>query len=294
MSKKQSQGSPIDETSVPLDAAVMPGRSSLSDLPILDVQGFTPLGRDIKVEGVDPGQIPQTPAELGELLSYTYDLTVKRAGELNIPVIGSVSGGFDRRVVVFEWTRYKSLFDDTGTEYRYGYVIRFCLTVSKWDIQGQVSLPYLTAQAELGNIQASWLMQVRGLTGPKIDAVVLPPQELEVETFVIAKQSLDKAIQAIADPSTNFVPGILLSKVDPSSTEVDYWFSAVKAFAMNSIRRGRSRAQAVARLGSTDSAANDTIVEVYNYFGLSDPNQEPSSAARENARRLLGGIAADV
>ena len=69
-------------------------------------EGFVPFGGEAECPGCDPGEIPQTPDELAELVSYTYDLTVRRAAELNIPVIGSVSGGFERRVVVYEWTRY--------------------------------------------------------------------------------------------------------------------------------------------------------------------------------------------
>jgi hypothetical protein len=177
--------------------------------------GFTPFGGDADCPGCDPGEIPQTTDDLEELVSYTYDLTVRRAGEFNIPVVGSVSGGFDRRVVVYEWTRYKEVDGAQEIKCRYGYAIRFCLTVSKWDVQAKLSLPFLSAQAELGNLQASWLMQVRGLVGPKIDAAVLPPQELKVETFVIARQSLEAVIAAIADPSTRFRPGVMLTRIDP-------------------------------------------------------------------------------
>jgi len=262
----------------------------LSPAPV----GFAPLGEAFEAPGVDPEQIPQTRDELSELLSFTYDLTVTRAGELNIPIVGSVSGGFNRRVIVYEWTRYKELTGSGSIKYRFGYVIRFCLTVSKWEVQGKLSLPFLTAQAELGNIEASWLMQVRGLIGPKIDSVVLPPQDLKVETFVIAKQSLNAAISAISDPKTKYVPGIVLASIDPNAPGVVYWLSAVKAYAVDSARRGRTGAQTMARLGTTDPAANDAITEVYNYLGITNPNQTPDNSARENAAMILRGIKADI
>lgn len=256
--------------------------------------GFTPLGRDVDVKAIDPKDIPQSLDDLGELISFTYDLTVSKALELNIPVIGSGSGGFDRRVVVLEWTRYKALFDEKQIEYRYGFVIRFCLTVNKWDAKAKISLPFLTAQAELGSIEASWMMQVRGIAGPKIDEVILPPQELKVDTFVIAKQSLEKAIKAVNDATTKFKPGILLTKIDPTSPEVAYWISAVKAYGLSSVRKGRTGASAQARLGSSDPAANDAITEVYNSLGVNDPTQSPSSESRNRANQILNGISADV
>lgn len=257
-------------------------------------EGFTPQAREGQCPGSNPAEIPQTMEELGELLSFTYDMTVTQALQLNIPVVGSVSGGNNRRVVIFEWTRYKSLFGTNGIECRYGYVIRFCLTISKWEAEGKLNLPFLTAQAELGNIQASWMMQVRGLTGSKLDAVILPPQDLKVETFIIAKQSLEAAIKAVADPTTRFVPGILVGKVDPNSKESLYKISAVRAFALSSLRRGRTSADTQGRLGSTDTAVVDAINETYNYCGVSNPTEKPNNAARETAGRLLGGISADV
>lgn len=277
----------VNENSIVLENMM---DASTGTVPI----GFIPLGGDVQVKGIDPKDIPQKLSDLDELISFTYDLTVSRALELNIPVIGSGSGGFDRRVVVLEWTRYKALFDEKHVEHRYGFVIRFCLTVNKWDAKARISLPFLTAQAELGSIEASWMMQVRGLAGPKIDEVILPPQELRVETFVIAKQSLEKAINAVNDATTQFKPGIVLAKIDPTSPEVAYWLSAVKAYGLSSVRRGRTGAAAQARLGSSDPAANDAITEVYNSLGVKDPTQSPSSEARDRASQILRGISADV
>lgn len=157
-----------------------------------------------------------------------------------------------------------------------------------------MSLPFLSAQAELGNVQASWLMQVRGLVGPKIDSVVLPPQELKVETFVLARQSMEAVISAISDPSTRFSPGILLARVDPSSAPVLYWRSAVVAFSVDQVRRGRSRQQAIARLGPAEQTELDLVSEVYEYFGLTDPSAQPKSGARDQAQAILRGIRVDV
>jgi hypothetical protein len=255
--------------------------------------GYRPEGRATTCPGSDPAQIPKTRAELGELISFSWDMTVRRALELNIPVAGSVSGGYDRRVVIWEWTQYKTLEGNGEAECRYGYVIRFCVTVSKWDAQAKVSLPFLSAQAELGNIQASWMMQVRGVTGPKLNSQILPPQELKVETFVIARQSIEAVIKAVDDPTTLFVPGILVARIDPALPESLYWTAAVQAFAVDCVRRGRSRVEAQTRLGSADPADVDVLTEIYGYFGITDPKQAPGSGPREAAERILRGIRVD-
>ena len=268
---------------------VMGRRSDLSSVP----HGFVPFGEKLDVTGIDPGEIPQTTDELGELMVLAYDLTVKAAVDLNIPVIGTVGGGYNRRVVVYEWTRYKAVSDEDDVDHWYGYTIRFCLTVSEWNVDVGVSLPFLAAQAEMGQIQACWLMQVRGLTGA-IDDVVLPPQDLDVETYVLAKQSLEAVIGAIKDPDTKFVPGVLLAKVDPATTETEYWYSAVRAFALHQISVGRTMAIARSRLRTTDPMAIDIVTSVYNYFEIKDPNAPIPSGDSAVARQLLGGIRADT
>jgi hypothetical protein len=66
--------------------AVLGTAPSLLSVP----EGFTPQARDGQCPGSDPAEIPQTTDQLGELLSFTYDLTATQAGQLNIPVVGSV------------------------------------------------------------------------------------------------------------------------------------------------------------------------------------------------------------
>lgn len=259
---------------------------------IVAVEGLYPVATLVKPKGVDPATIPKTLDELGELESYTYDLTVKQAGELNIPVIGSVSGGANRRVVVYEWSRFKEIPDDTGVILRFGYAIRFCLTVSNFDAKGKLSLSFLSAQAEIGVVQASWLMQVKGLAGSKIDSVVLPPQDLDVKTFVIAQQSLAAAIAAANDASTKFVPGIVVAKKEPGTADAKYRASAVVAFALGSAMRGRKKGDCIARLDSSEPADIDVITEVYTFLGIDAG--EPSKAARQHAREILGGIQVDA
>ena len=119
-----------------------------------------------------PAGIPTKREELNQLFSRTYDLTVTRAAELSVPVVGSVSGGMNRRVVVLEWTSFKVVREADGTETHWGYSVRLCVTVNKWEANMKVSLPFLAASAEVGEVQASWVLQVIALAGPKLNAAL--------------------------------------------------------------------------------------------------------------------------
>ena len=240
--------------------------------------------------GFEPGQI--TLDQLVETASHTYDLSVKRAGELNIPVAGSGSGSLSRRVVVHEWKKYLDVEGDDNIHRHYGYVIRFAVTVDNWQTSASIGLPFLSAKAQLGQLRASWQMQVRGLTGPKINENILPPQELNVETFVLGKQQLEKIIGGVSDPSTTF-QAVLLETINPQSPDVEYWLDAVAVFALACIRKGRSEPDALHRLRSTDPQANDRVRDLYQDFGVSGPNDPPDDA-RKRAAAILGNISVDV
>jgi hypothetical protein len=235
-------------------------------------------------------KIPQTIAELEDLVSTIYDLTATRAGELKIPVVGSVSGGMSRRIVVSEYSQTKLLTDPNGIELRYGYAIRFCLTVNKWDINAKLSPPFLSAQAELGQIEAGWTMYVVGVNGPKIREAVLPPKPLSVETFVIAQQSLEALIKAVNDPTTNFIPGVVVSTNDPNAASVQLRRAVVHAFALYRLFKNDTINEAIAALGSNTGPDMDNIRDVYGRLGITVANETPTAGARTAAQSFLNGL----
>ncbi len=266
------------------------------DVVVVNTDIFVPFGEDPPTPtGFDPGEIPTSLNELSNIETRAYDLTLTRAGQLNIPAIGSVTGGYQRRVVVLERVAYKELQDEQGVKYQYGYAIRLCITISEWNAATRVSVPFLAASAELGQIQARWVMQVRGLAGDKIDEVILPPTELSVENFVLAKQSLGDLIGAVRDPSTVFTAALVATVHPIDSIERDYRIATAKSYALSQIGERRSLADAVGRLRSDRTDVNDTIAEVYEEFaGITDPSARPLEQDQRKARELLGRLRTQV
>jgi hypothetical protein len=245
-------------------------------------------------DDLDPAAIPKTIGELTNAVTRAYDLSTTRAGELNIPIVGSVGGGLNRRVVVLERAAYKILIGTSGTEYHFGYALRLCLTVNKWDANMKISLPFLAASAQIGQVEASWMLNVAGLAGPKISAAIAPPAELNVETFVIAKQSLSSLIDAVNDASTIFVASQLL-KIEPAAQrDANFRKGAAKTYALSRIARRASLADALKRIRSTDAAVNDSISDTYFILVGGAQTDPPSEDAARKARDLLIGVEADV
>lgn len=243
----------------------------------------------------DPALVPKTLKDLESAITQSYDLTITRAGELNIPVVGSAGGSMNRRVVVLERIAYKELAGASGSQYRFGYAIRLCVTVNKWDATMKASLPFLAASAQMGQIEASWILQVLGVAGTKISEATAPPAELNVETFVIAKQSLEKLIAAVNDPSTTFAAQTL-QKIDTAQQRSQaFEEAAVTTFALSSISRKRSLDEARKRLGAAiDPVASAILQDVYDVMAPGLPADRPTQDAANKANELLGGIQADV
>jgi hypothetical protein len=261
--------------------AAMPGES-----------GFVPLGpgaADRFLVAV-AGGIPQTIDELDRQESRTYDLSVTAALQLNIPVVGSVSGGFNRRVVVLERKAYKELTEGE-TKLHYGYAIRLGITVSKLTADTKISLPFLAASAEIGNIEAKWVLQVIGLAGTKIDEVSIVPTELSVETFVLAKQSLANLIGAVRDASTRFTAELIEVIKPGDAIEGELLAATGKAFALGRLERGLTRRQALNDLGSSRDEIKEAVVDIYRDFaGITSDTDAPSPEVRSKALSLLGPV----
>ena len=266
------------------------------DVVIANTDIFVPFGEDSRtLAELDPDEIPTSLDELSNIETRAYDLSLTRAGELNIPAIGSVAGGYQRRVVVLERVAYKELQDQQGVKYQYGYAIRLCITINKWNATSRISVPFLAASAELGQIQAKWVMQVRGLAGDKIDKAILPPTELSVENFVLAKQSLSELIGAVRDPSTVFTAALIATVHPIDSIEREYRIAAAKSYALSRIAERQSLADARERLKSDRADVNDAIAQVYEEFaGMTDPTARPPQEVQRRARELLDGIRADA
>jgi len=279
------------------------------NLEILDSNVFTPIGLRPEVpmsretidknqkmllsvayeEDTDPG-IPKSLDDLPISVTQAYDLSITIAGDLNIPVIGSVSGGHNRRVLVLERCAYKQI-KSTNLTKNYGYAIRLVITVSKWDSNSKISLPFIAASAQLNNIEAKWMIQVIGLAGTTITAVTVPPTDLNVETFVLAKQSLTSIIEAVKDPSTKFIPQVISIERPCTEIQLDYKVAIAKGVALKGIKDGWSLDKTIEEYKNNDQSIDDTIADVYRNFAGVNTNQEvPSAQVRKNAQLMLIGI----
>src|SRR5262249_21964462 len=146
--------------------------------------GLAPKGRAARGTDIVVPKLEQ----LNEMQSYAYTLTSDMAAKLSILTSASISASRAKSVHVLEWAKFVDLERDDGSVLRWGCAARLCITVSKTQGQGSMSLPFLAAEAQLGQIEASWMLNIRGARGSKIEQKLLPPQNLDVKTYVLAEK----------------------------------------------------------------------------------------------------------
>jgi hypothetical protein len=264
------------------------------------IHGGQAASADVLVSGVGPraaaglevtgDALPVTIDDLIVQETRNFDLSISAALEANIPVAGGLSGGYNQRVVVLERAAYKPIAVNEVKE-QYGYAIRMAITVTKRTGSMKLTLPFLAASAELGEIEARWILKVHGLAGPKIDEVSLPPTELNVETFVLAKQSLEKLIGAVRDSSTKFSAQLIGVEKPRALVEGDFTKSVAKAYALGRIERGRSIKRAIEDVEPATEEFKDLVSDAYQDFaGINNPDETPAGEVVRKARSILADI----
>jgi metacaspase-1 len=259
---------------------------------VVRAEGYVPAAADsgrTRGGGRRDASIPGGLDDLSEAISRAYDLSVSAAVDVGIPIAGSVSGGFSRRVIVLERAAFRTIAQADGTKQEWGYAVRFCVTVNKFDASMKLSLPFLAASAQVGSIEAQWMLHVVGLSGPKIDAASLAPTDLNVETFVLAKQSLQQLIEAVRHAETKFSAQLLGQTRASDVLRADFQRCIGRTLGLDALAEGHTLQRVQSRV--TDSVRLDHIRDVYREVAnVTLITDTPSSESRQEASKLLGRV----
>jgi hypothetical protein len=239
---------------------------------------------------VPPERIPTSIDQLGDAKSDCYSLSLNSAMELGIPIIGSMSGSYERKVVILEAAAHKPI-KIKGTKYKYGWAVRINVTVK--NIKGEVkaALPWLAASAELGLMEAQWGIYVTGLTGNKVRSAMVNPRELNVQSYVEATQSMAEIVAAVNHRSTKFIPALIGIEKSKQVLATEYLLGAAHAYALRQLASRKALERTLSDLGSDRDFVNDAIKELYKQFAsIEDEKQKPSELDKVRAKDLLGKL----
>ncbi|MCA0361517.1 MAG: hypothetical protein LCH41_10745 [Armatimonadetes bacterium] len=232
----------------------------------------------------------RSPSPYPFIESSSYELTITAAQSLNVPVMGTVSGGASKRVVVLERRAYRKQPVAGGVEY-IGYTIRLAVTVNRLEANAKLSLPFLAASAEIGQIEGRWTVQVVGLTGPKIDEALIPPAELSVEQYFKAKECLRLLIEALSDPSTTIQEQRIFMEPAADLDQMRSDEALGRAYGLSCLDRRWRLQRALAEVVGARQALLDAVTSTYSQVaGITGELEDIPPSAQIEARRLLGEI----
>lgn len=232
-----------------------------------------------------------TPGSYPIQTTRAYHLDIKAALDASIPVGGGGAFGMAQSVIVLERIGYRIRTHSDGTIEQVGFSIRLCVIIKKLEASIKLSIPFIVASAQVGSTEAMWLLQTVGLVGPKIGAVKVQPDHLSVETYVIAKQALEKLIDALTDADTRVIEHVIARQGPATTIEARYAPIVTQATALGCIDRGQSIIDAAREFGWDLAQLPSGLVAVYqDVAGIYSETEKPTAAARAKAMALLGNV----
>lgn len=211
-------------------------------------------------------------------------LSVDAAAEAGFGVV-SLEGSTQGRVIVRDVSMSTRRTID-GRECDVGCGLRLVVKVTAAELKGDLTLPVVAAKAQLSLLSASAEMSVKGLADPGAFDKLPSFAQLDVDGFSKYTESADIIRKHIADHPERVRPEIL--RVLPEQVdEGDYPRAVGVMFAMKAIADGHTLDEALRGRPSDWAEYYTAIRSTYASVVSGRGDQEPSRAAREEARSWL-------
>jgi hypothetical protein len=245
--------------------------------------------------GQDQQIQPPQAGDLDSWQQHIYELDLETAGKLGFG-IGSVQSDKRRRVLVLEFSRSKDLMPPGAKQpHRYGTAVRLVVQVSKYDLDANLALPAVAAQAQLGHLQASSELIVLGYVGSDLAQLIPSFSTLDVETYAELMKSVTAIQQKIGGDSDNIrpVPLAVLDQDGHDASTSAFAHAVAVTWALSQIAEAKPLNEARAHFPAIDVAPPVHDIEhTYRQMAGSElpDDAEPPAAAREKARGILGRL----
>jgi hypothetical protein len=194
-----------------------------------------------------------------------------------------------RRIYMAEDVYRATPVDQGGTKVLYGVSSRLELGITTFDVNTRLSLPFLAAQAQVGNATINYRMELVGWTGSVKD--FLSKGEFNVEGYARFRDTMDRIKGMVFDDVAHINPEPLFVEFPTAIGEdAELVISVATTFAVRHAGRGDSVMQAFESTGSgalLSPLEMDAIRRAYLVLGIATDNQRPTSEQRNRAKELL-------
>jgi len=245
----------------------------------------------LTMESLTRGIPPTGLRDLPNTDTFTSVMSVDLAAAVGIPLYGSVDAKFSRRIYIQEFLRFVD--DESSTpKKRYAVGVRWVVNVKILNASVKISsLPFISASAQVGDVEASARFQIIGLNSAKINQAIPVPADLNVETYVVMQDAFKKIKDLVDDAGTIVTPQVVAiwTEVADHSPQA-YETALATCWALSKIDENKSLQTAMDESPQNSFFFNDAMKSVYiDIAKTSDLLTKPSAEARTLAHdRLLG------
>ena len=217
-----------------------------------------------------------------------WDFDGQVAGALGF-AISTIRFSGRQRVLISEFSRSKEV-GPPGKSVRYGVAVRLLVQVTQTELNANLSLPIVAAQAQMGLTSASSSLSVHGYVG-NLSGKILPDQDFNVESYV----ALMHSVAELQDIVTNNVQHIRPVLLEVPDVVVDLLQERQKAigvvWALSNIADGRSYAQAMNKFALPPDAVISAIQNTYrDLLGTDSHDAKPWNEIQQKAELELGKL----
>lgn len=265
----------------------MPWLPLSSESPDVNLDSMPAL-RGATLETVEDPKVPKA-AELDTWKWEQHRLETDVAASLGFAV-GTTKGSGQSRTVVAEFSRSKTV-SAGAAQARYGVAARLVVNIVGMEAEGNLTLPFIAAQAEFNRVEAYANLTVEGYTGADAGKLFPKYTAFDVESYVTLMNSLTAMKDTLGKDVENIQPKQLwvwTPSAGPTELDVRLTQAVGTAWGLTRIKEGDTLERAIKKYSDQkDHDARSAIEAVYSQLGVDGRDAKPSGEAREHAKRLL-------
>ncbi len=261
----------------------------MPDLMPVNIGEATVVSRAGAIAGLNPKSPPRP--DVSELACWSqenYQLDTKAAAHLGFP-IARLGAELQRTLLIFGTSRWADTDSGDGHVYRFGVALRVLVHVTSTTIKGDVTLPSVAADVQLGNVQASAQLLVRGYNGSTLGTLLPPWQSFDVDSYAAYMAAISAIQNEVMAHDENIVPQLLATTIAgpslPSSAQ-----SVGTVAALRGIADGTSFRNLVDEESQASVEVKDAILQKYTELGLA-PEDDPTPDMQKQSMNELGILA---
>jgi hypothetical protein len=272
----------------PVDLHTLHG-GQMPDLMPVNIGEATVVSRASSIAGLDPKAPPRP--EVSQLASWSqenFQLDTKAAAHLGFPV-AHLGAEMQRTLLIFGSSRWADTDSGDGHVYRFGVALRVLVQVTSATVKGDLTLPSIAADVQLGNAQASAQLLVRGYNSSTLGKLLPPWQSFNVDSYATYMAAISAIQGEVMAHDENIVPQLLATTIAapslPSSAQ-----SVGTVTALRGIAEGRTLHSLFEEEAEAPDEVKDAIVQKYTELGLGS-DDDPTSDMQKQSTMQLGILA---